>query len=173
MTIALESRGLAKAFRAGSGQCVASTQVLRHIDLVLHAGDAIGLVGGRSSGKSTLLLCLAGLLGSDSGSVSWFGDASLAAAARHVLYHSARTDLMRVGGADHAHIHLVDVPSLGGVLPDLDAWIELRVLAGDAVIVASRHRSAFSPDMPVFSLTHGRLRRTGEDRARVAEAIRV
>lgn len=172
MPIALETRGLSKAFRAGSGLCVATTVVLRNIDLVLHSGDAVGLLGGGGSGKTTLLLCLAGLLGADAGFVEWFGDASVAAAARHVLYHSARTDLMRAGSADCAHIHLVDVPSFVGTPADLDEWIALRQLAGDAVIVAGRCRSAFPPDMPILSLTRGRLRRAGDDRARVAEEVR-
>jgi ABC-type cobalamin/Fe3+-siderophores transport system ATPase subunit len=169
MPIAIEARGLSKSFYAGSGQCIAATKVLASVDLVVHAGDAVGVVGGRGSGKSTLLLCLAGLLGPDAGVVRWFGDSSVAAAAGHVLYHAARTDLLRVGRADCAHVHLVDIPMIAGPSSDLDAWIQLRQLAGDAVIVAARYRSAFPVDIPVFALTRGRLRPAAEDRARVAE----
>lgn len=172
MAIALEARGVTKSYRAGSGSCAASTRVLRSIELVLHRGEAIGILGDRGAGKSTLLLCLAGLLGTDSGSVFWFGDPTVAGAARHVLYHVARTDLLRVGRAECPHVHLVDVPVIPGISPDLDEWIELRRLAGDAVIVAARARAMFPPDMPVFSLSGGRLCRL-EERARVAEALRT
>jgi ABC-type cobalamin/Fe3+-siderophores transport system ATPase subunit len=172
MAVALEARGVTKSYRAGTGLCVASTRVLRHIELVIHAGEAIGVHGDRGSGKSTLLLCLAGLLGVESGVVRWFGDDHVSAAARHVLYHPTRTDLMRAGRAGCPHIHLVDVPVIPGLSPDLDDWVELRRLAGDAVIVTSRHRAMFPPEMPVFSLREGRLRRV-EDRARVAEATQA
>jgi ABC-type cobalamin/Fe3+-siderophores transport system ATPase subunit len=170
MPIALEARGLSRSYRAGAGLCVASTRVLRGIDLVVHAGDGIGLVGEPGSGKSTLLLCLAGLLSIDAGSVRWFGDASVKSAARHVLYHAARTDLLRAGSTGRGHIHLVDVPVIPGLSPDLDDWIQLRRLAGDAVIVAAEHRAMFPPEMPVLSLVRGRLR-GADDRARVAESV--
>jgi ABC-type cobalamin/Fe3+-siderophores transport system ATPase subunit len=168
MAIALEARAVSKSYRAGSGSCAASTRVLRSIELVLHSGEAIGVLGDRGSGKSTLLLCLAGLLGTDSGSVRWFGDPSVNGAARHVLYHATRTDLLRVGRAECPHIHLVDVPALPGISPDLDDWIEHRRLAADAIVIAARSRAMFPPEIPVFSLSGGRLRRL-EEQARVAE----
>jgi energy-coupling factor transporter ATP-binding protein EcfA2 len=168
MAIALEARGVNKSYRAGNGSRFASTRVLRDIDLTVHAGEAIGLFGDRGAGKSTLLLCLAGLLGADRGAIRWFGDPTVVAAARHVLYHATRTDLLRAGRADCPHVHLVDVPVIPGLSPDLDDWIELRRLAGDAVIIAARSRAMFPPEMPVFSLCGGRLRRLDE-RARVAE----
>lgn len=171
MPMALEVRGVTKSFRAGVGSCAASTRVLRGVDLVVHAGEAVGVLGGSGSGKSTLLLCLAGLLGADEGRVRWFGDASVAAAARHVLHHTTRSDLLRAGRIDCPHIHLVDVPIIPGVSPDLDDWIELRRRAGDAVVVAARYRSMFPPEMPVFTLSGGRLRAV-DDRARVAESAK-
>jgi energy-coupling factor transporter ATP-binding protein EcfA2 len=168
MPIALEARGITKSYRAGNGLCAASTRVLRQADLVLHAGDAVGILGDRGAGKTTLLLCLAGLLGVDAGIVRWFGEPDLSAAARHMLYHATRTDLMRAGSAGGRHVHLVDVPVLPGISPDLDDWTALRCLAGDAVILAARSRALFPPEMPVFSLAAGRLHRL-EERARVAE----
>lgn len=171
MPIALETRSLAKSFRAGAGSCAASTLVFRNVNLVIRTGEAVGLLGPLGAGKSTLLLCLAGLLAPDVGTVRWFDDASLTAAARRVMYHSARTDLMRSGGDDCPHIHLVDVHDTAGHPVDLDAWIDRRQLAGDAVIVAARQPSAFPVGMPLLSLSHGRLRRLGDERARVAERI--
>ena len=170
MPIALDARGLSKSYRAGAGSCAAATLVLRDVDLIVHAGEAVGVLGGRGSGKSTLLLCLAGLLGPDAGVVRWFGDGCVAAAARHVLHHTTRSDLLRAGRSECPHIHLVDVPIIPGLSPDLDDWIELRRLAGDAVIVTARSRAMFTPEMPVFSLSGGRLRCL-EDRARVAEPL--
>jgi energy-coupling factor transporter ATP-binding protein EcfA2 len=171
MPIALEARGLSKSYRAGVGACLASTRVLRNADLKLYTGEAIGVLGERASGKSTLLLCLAGLLGPDAGTVRWFGDPTLTAAARHVLYHATRTDLMRAGPSDCPHIHLVDVPVIPGISPDLDEWIERRCLAGDSVVVAADARATLPPEMPVLSLSDGRLRRL-EGHARVAEGTR-
>src|SRR5690348_11980758 len=104
MANALEVRALAKSYRAGTGLCAAVTRVLRAVDLTIHPGDAVGLIGAPGSGKSTLLLCLAGLLAPDAGAVRWFGDPSVTAAARHVLYHSAHTDLLRAGSTGCGHI---------------------------------------------------------------------
>jgi ABC-type cobalamin/Fe3+-siderophores transport system ATPase subunit len=170
MASALEVRALAKSYRAGAGLCTATNRVLKAIDLTLHAGEAIGLIGDRGAGKSTLLLCLAGLLAPDAGAVRWFGDGSVAAAARHVLYHSAHTDLMRAGSVGCTHIHLVDLPAVAGLAWDLDGWIALRQLAGDVVVVAARSRAALAADLPLISLVNGRLHRA-EECARVAEAV--
>jgi energy-coupling factor transporter ATP-binding protein EcfA2 len=170
MASALEVRALAKSYRAGAGLCVASHRVLKAVDLTLHPGEAIGLIGDRGSGKSTLLLCVAGLLAPDSGGVRWFGNGSVAAAARHVLYHSAHTDLMRAGSAGCSHVHLLDLPVVAGLAWDLEGWVALRQLEGDAVIVAARSRAALSADLPIVSLVNGRLHRA-EECARVAEAV--
>jgi energy-coupling factor transporter ATP-binding protein EcfA2 len=171
MPIALDVRGVTKSYRAGAGSCAAATRVLRGIDLVVHNGEAVGILGASGSGKSTLLLCLAGLLGIDSGRVHWYGDASVAAAARHVLHHTTRSDLLRAGRIDCPHIHLVDVPVIPGLSPDLDDWIDGRRRSGDAVVMAARYRSTFPPETPVFTLSAGRLRPV-DDRARVAESAR-
>jgi len=40
---------------------------LRHIDLVCHQGDVLGIVGPNGAGKSTLCLVLSGILGADEG----------------------------------------------------------------------------------------------------------
>jgi ABC-type multidrug transport system ATPase subunit len=38
------------------------------------AGEIVGLVGRKDAGKTTLLLCLSGLLRADAGSITWFGE---------------------------------------------------------------------------------------------------
>jgi len=47
---------------------------LRDVSLDVNAGEIVGLVGRPSAGKSTLLLCLAGLLRADEGTINWFGE---------------------------------------------------------------------------------------------------
>ena len=170
MPIALDARGLSKSYRAGAGSCAATAVVLRGVDLIVHAGEAVGVLGGRAAGKSTLLRCLAGLLRPDAGVVRWFGDASVDAAARHVLHHTTRSDLLRAGQAECPHVHLVDVPIIPGLSPDLDDWIERRCHSGDAVIMTSPSSAMFPPEMRVLSLSAGRLRGL-DDRARVAEPL--
>ncbi len=63
---ALELRGLAHRYPDG-------TDALRGVDLVIAAGEAVGLVGPNGAGKSTLALNVVGFLHPSSGSVRVFG----------------------------------------------------------------------------------------------------
>lgn len=47
--------------------------VLDSASLSVALGACVGIVGNEGTGTSTLLLCAAGLIGADSGSVRWFG----------------------------------------------------------------------------------------------------
>jgi ABC-type polysaccharide/polyol phosphate transport system ATPase subunit len=49
---------------------------LRHLDLRIHHGEAIGLIGPNGAGKSTLLLALAGILQPSEGSIALDGRVS-------------------------------------------------------------------------------------------------
>ncbi len=60
----LEVRGLSVA-RGGS-------LILHGIDLVLHAGEALALVGPNAAGKSTLVRAITGLLPASAGEVRLF-----------------------------------------------------------------------------------------------------
>lgn len=62
-----------KTYRAGAGRCRAHAEALRGVDLVIQAGEIVGVVGGRGSGKTTLLRCTAGLLKPDAGTIAWGG----------------------------------------------------------------------------------------------------
>lgn len=46
---------------------------LEDIDLEIHRGDVIGIIGPEGAGKTSLLQCAAGLLKRDAGTVEWFG----------------------------------------------------------------------------------------------------
>ena len=63
--VVLECTGLSRTYEDGDK----SVTVLKHVELVLHAGEKIAIVGGSGSGKSTLLNLLGGLDAPSGGSV--------------------------------------------------------------------------------------------------------
>jgi hypothetical protein len=67
----LAAEGLGKSYIAGLGRCWARVQVLSRLSLTLAEGERVVVVGGRASGKTTLLHCLTGLRRPDTGSVRW------------------------------------------------------------------------------------------------------
>ncbi|WP_277246395.1 ABC transporter ATP-binding protein [Micrococcus terreus] len=85
--VVVSVRGLEHAYRSVSG---AVEPVLRGIDLDLHAGERVALVGSNGSGKTTLLRSLAGLVVPRVGTVVVDGvdtrSASPAVLADHVAY---------------------------------------------------------------------------------------
>lgn len=65
MTALLELRGVGRAF--------AGLQALDGIDLDIHAGERIGLIGPNGSGKTTLVNCIAGRLVPSAGTIRFDG----------------------------------------------------------------------------------------------------
>jgi putative ABC transport system ATP-binding protein len=61
----LTGRGLHKSY--------GPTPALRGVDLTVHAGEVLAVMGPSGSGKSTLLHCLAGILTPDAGEVTFDG----------------------------------------------------------------------------------------------------
>jgi hypothetical protein len=171
MPIALGCRNLHKRFVAGVAGCSATSHVLRGVDLALGAGECAALTGPPAAGKSTLLLCAAGLLRPDAGDVRWFGRASLASAERPVGFYWSATDFRRSCNGE-AGIHLIDTVAEGDV-PLLARCVEARQRRGDAVLFATRDESvARAVTAMVWSLRHGRLPALrGDPVGRVAEPV--
>lgn len=74
MDRSLVVNGLTKTFRSGAGSRAMSVHALQGVTLELERGEIVGLVGPARSGKSTFLLCAAGLVRGEHGTVSWFGE---------------------------------------------------------------------------------------------------
>ncbi|MFW0772002.1 ABC transporter ATP-binding protein [Paenarthrobacter nitroguajacolicus] len=88
------------------------TQALRGIDLDVHAGEVLAVMGPSGSGKSTLLHCLAGVIKPDGGSVTY------SPAGRTPLEISALRE------PERARLRLTDfgfVFQFGQLLPELSA----------------------------------------------------
>ncbi|WP_280269826.1 nitrate/sulfonate/bicarbonate ABC transporter ATP-binding protein [Nocardia wallacei] len=68
--VLLEVDDVGMAFRGAAGDRL---QVLDHIDLTLHSGEIVALLGRSGSGKSTLLRTIAGLIAPTSGHVRYRG----------------------------------------------------------------------------------------------------
>jgi ABC-type multidrug transport system ATPase subunit len=144
--------------------------------LTVGQGECVGLVGGPGSGTTTLLLCAAGLVGTDAGSARWFGShrwqsaraAYAPAAAEGHAYLSVRAwlDFSASQRADDATGAEPDVPgamSLASItefarirVGHLTPGVAARVALAGALVAAPR---ILLCDRPFDALSHAeRLR---------------
>jgi ABC-type multidrug transport system ATPase subunit len=72
--IAVSVKALNKTYHSGPRARAVSVPALRDVSFEIGRGEVVGVVGRSDSGKSTLLLCLSGLLRPDGGSITWFGE---------------------------------------------------------------------------------------------------
>ncbi|HYN82939.1 MAG TPA: ATP-binding cassette domain-containing protein [Gemmatimonadaceae bacterium] len=70
---ALSIHSLRKSFLFGHRQAPQRREALRGVDLDVERGEIVAVIGDKGCGKTTLLLCAAGLLRPDSGSIHWYG----------------------------------------------------------------------------------------------------
>jgi ABC-type Fe3+/spermidine/putrescine transport system ATPase subunit len=70
-TSLLDIRGVCRSFPKGSGE---DLLVLEKVDLTIHSGEIVGLLGRSGSGKSTLLRIIAGLIAPSSGDAKCRGE---------------------------------------------------------------------------------------------------
>ena len=73
MSYCLSMCGVWKSYDAGVRGCSATVTVLRDVHLDVAPGEMVGVAAAPVSGKTTLLMCAAGLLRVDRGYVAWFG----------------------------------------------------------------------------------------------------
>jgi ABC-type multidrug transport system ATPase subunit len=70
----LSVRSVRKSFLFGHRHAPQRRDALRGVDLDVERGEIVAIVGDKGCGKTTLLLCAAGLLRPDSGSIYWYGN---------------------------------------------------------------------------------------------------
>lgn len=111
----LSARGVHHSF----GQ----TEALRGIDLDVHRGEVLAVMGPSGSGKSTLLHCLAGILAPDGGTVTY------------TSHTQAPVNISVLGERQRSRLRLTDfgfVFQFGQLLPELTALdnVSLPLLLG-------------------------------------------
>jgi ABC-type polar amino acid transport system ATPase subunit len=172
VSLALELRAIRKRFSVGAGPCLASAEVLRGVDLEIGVGESVALVGGIASGKSTLMLCAAGLLRPESGDLKWYGESSRLVAVERVRYYCNPSELLDAPGGGVSRLHLIDLHVPIETSRTIVPWIDERCSRGDSVVVVARdERFARHVAARVLTLSGGMLRSLRPLRARVAEHL--
>ena len=137
---AVSVRGLTKTYRAGIIGCSARVEALRGADLDIEAGAVLGIVGPPGAGKSTLMLCMAGLLRPDAGSIVWFGrTADVAGRPPRIVYVPERAihyGFMTVREAVEYHAILRDGAGKAGETEITEALASTDLLDLAAVRIA-------------------------------------
>jgi ABC-type multidrug transport system ATPase subunit len=114
MVPALSVRALSKHYHTGLLGCWRRIDAVRDVSFDLAVGELLLIVGPAAAGKTTLLLCLAGLLRPSAGRIAWFGDQSPGGAgARCAAYasdHPATLPTLTVEDALRFHATVHDHP---------------------------------------------------------------
>jgi phospholipid/cholesterol/gamma-HCH transport system ATP-binding protein len=91
MTAKISLSGVHKSFGA--------KQVLRGVDLDIHPGESMVIIGGSGTGKSVTLKCILGLLRPDAGQILVDGRSVIGLSSRALADHQARFGMLFQGGA--------------------------------------------------------------------------
>jgi ABC-type uncharacterized transport system ATPase subunit len=143
----LELRGVDKRFGA--------VHANRSVDLVLRAGEVLGLLGENGAGKTTLMNILFGLYQADAGEIRIAG--------RTVAIRSPADALAAGVGMVHQHFHLVERHSVlenlmvGG--PGRHGMIDRSGARARLAEISARYRLPLEPDRPAGSLSVGEQQR--------------
>ena len=143
----LELRGIDKRFGA--------VHANRSVDLVLHAGEVLGLLGENGAGKTTLMNILFGMYQADAGEIRIAG--------RTVTVRSPADALAAGVGMVHQHFHLVDRHSVLENLmvgePGRYGMIDRRGARDRLAGIGARYGLLLDPDRPAGSLSVGERQR--------------
>jgi energy-coupling factor transporter ATP-binding protein EcfA2 len=136
-----------KSFAAGVPGCRARVHVLRGVKLALRPSEFVAITGAEGTGKTTLLLCAAGLMRAELGIVRWGAEARDAAMREYAIATSMETP--------HAALLCID---------EVDDWDGLALslagtlASGAAVLAAGRDPvRAAAAGARVLLLRDGRL----------------
>ena len=147
MPLPLIVHAVSKRYVAGIGPCHASILALQRASLVVRPSEVVGVVGAAGAGKSTLMLCAAGLLRPDAGDVWWFERyQSIALCANLVQFVTDGPDAARTIELAAAYgARLIVVDSRAGdpnpaVSPRLGRALQCVTQRGGAVLLSARSR---------------------------------
>jgi ABC-type uncharacterized transport system ATPase subunit len=143
----LELRGIDKRFGA--------VHANRSVDLMLHAGEVLGLLGENGAGKTTLMNILFGIYQAEAGEIHIAG--------RAVTIGSPADALAAGVGMVHQHFHLVERHSVLENLmvgePGRHGMIDRRGARARLAEISARYRLPLEPDRAAGSLSVGERQR--------------
>ncbi|MFB9686586.1 phosphonate ABC transporter ATP-binding protein [Amycolatopsis plumensis] len=133
MTSELSIRGLRKSF--------AGRPVLSGVDLDVHAGEFVAVLGANGSGKSTVLRCAVGLQTPDAGTISLAGDrAAMVFQQIHLVRRRTALDNVCAGALGRLPLHRSLAPALfpAALRAEAMACLDRVGLAGQAGDLAGK-----------------------------------
>jgi len=171
-SVLLDAQGVTQSFGART--------VLDAVELQVHDGDRIALVGRNGSGKSTLLRILSGEVAADGGTVARHGRIAYLPQLVDTPALSAREAILaRIGVADAAaeverHLAALEGGDLGAIdahAAALERWLALGGEDADARLASAAADLGLAPellDRPLSTLSGGQASRAGLAAVRVA-----